>query len=91
MIGRLSPMGWVALAALLVLVVFGRQLPWLAAQRRCPGCRRWLRLVDCRRGWTYVRGVERFREGLIFFYGCPGCGGHFIRNRRGLQRSGPEV
>jgi predicted RNA-binding Zn-ribbon protein involved in translation (DUF1610 family) len=91
MVGRLSPMEWVALTALLVLVVFGRQLPWLAAQRRCPECGRWLWLVDCRRGWTYVGGVEEFREGLLFFYACPGCGERFIRNRLGLQRSAPEV
>ncbi len=91
MIGRLSLIEWAVLATVLVLIVLSRRLPWLAAQRRCPGCRRWLRLVDCRRGWTHIGGVEELREGLIFFYGCPGCGECFIRNRRGLQRNAPEV
>jgi hypothetical protein len=70
---------WVVLAGI-VLALFGRQWPWLFAQRRCPQCGPWLPVSNCHRGWTRVGEDEDYRGGLIDFYTCQGCGRSFVRS-----------
>ena len=81
---------WLVLTVIAVALL-GRRWAWLFVQRRCPECRRWLRVTNCLRGWTRVGEAEDYREGLIYFYTCHNCGRSFVRSDRGgagLQPNG---
>jgi hypothetical protein len=75
-------MGKAAFLVVLAALLMSRRIAWLLSQRRCPGCRAWLRVDRCCRGWTELSGGS-FREGRIWFYSCRCCRRSFCRAERG--------
>lgn len=68
--------------SLFLLIVVGNLPVRLLSRRKCPRCSVWMKNDRCNRGWGFDEKREDLIEGLLMWYSCPRCSGHYMLHSR---------